>query len=227
MKIKEIEQKLNISRANIRFYEKEGLLFPKKNENDYREYSDEDLKRLKQIIVFRKLNISLEEIKKIFNESISLKEISFNKIKQIEDEINILNGAKKICEMIQKNDVDITEFNEDEYLLLIEKEEGNGKMFYNFVKDYVLLNNEEEYLKFLEKYDDYMNAENGKLKKRIKLLLGILQGIITFAVFVLLEYLFSENIDYVSAISCAIILPLVNILFDKYFMKKDENKFKI
>lgn len=227
MKIKEIEQKLNISRANIRFYEKEGLLFPKRNENDYREYSDEDLKRLKQIIVFRKLNISLEEIKKIFNESISLKEISFNKIKQIEDEINILNGAKKICEMIQKNDVDITEFNEDEYLLLIEKEEGNGKMFYNFVKDYVLLNNEEEYLKFLEKYDDYMNAENGKLKKRIKLLLGILQGIITFAVFVLLEYLFSENIDYVSAISCAIILPLVNILFDKYFMKKDENKFKI
>ncbi|MCI5733610.1 MAG: MerR family transcriptional regulator, partial [Tenericutes bacterium] len=30
MTIKEVEKKLNITRANIRFYEKEGLLQPKR-----------------------------------------------------------------------------------------------------------------------------------------------------------------------------------------------------
>ena len=35
MTIKEVEKKLNITRANIRFYEKEGLLQPKRCDNEY------------------------------------------------------------------------------------------------------------------------------------------------------------------------------------------------
>ena len=48
MTIKEVEKKLNISRANIRFYEKEGLLEPKRCDNEYRDYSEDDLKRLEK-----------------------------------------------------------------------------------------------------------------------------------------------------------------------------------
>ena len=40
MKINEAEQLLGITKANIRFYEKEGLLTPSRNESSYREYSD-------------------------------------------------------------------------------------------------------------------------------------------------------------------------------------------
>ena len=49
MTIKEVEKKLNITRANIRFYEKEGLLQPKRCDNEYRDYSEDDLKRLEKI----------------------------------------------------------------------------------------------------------------------------------------------------------------------------------
>lgn len=225
MKIKEIEQQLKISRANIRFYEKEGLLHPKRNENEYREYSEKDVKRLKQIIIFRKLNISLEDIKCIFDESKSLKEVSDEKIKRIEEEIAMLNDAKKICEMIQKNDVDISEFNEDEYLSLIEKEEGKGNMFYNLMKDYFMLKNNNEYQDFLEKYDDYLNSENGKLKKRIRFMSEIMQGIVTFVVFVILDYFFSENINYLSASVCAVVIPLLDVLFDKFFKNEKKRKY--
>ena len=41
MKINEVEQMLGISKANIRFYEKQNLLTPRRNENGYREYSQE------------------------------------------------------------------------------------------------------------------------------------------------------------------------------------------
>ena len=45
--IKEAEEQTGISRANIRYYEKMGLLQPKRNEkNGYREYTPEDIKRI-------------------------------------------------------------------------------------------------------------------------------------------------------------------------------------
>lgn len=62
MTIKEVEKKLNITRANIRFYEKEGLLEPKRCDNEYRDYSEDDLKRLEKILLFRKCNISIENL---------------------------------------------------------------------------------------------------------------------------------------------------------------------
>lgn len=44
MKIKEVEQRTGISSANIRFYEKEGLLNPRRSkENNYRDYAQQDV----------------------------------------------------------------------------------------------------------------------------------------------------------------------------------------
>ena len=39
MTIKEVEILTGITKANIRFYEKEGLLAPGRSSNNYREYS--------------------------------------------------------------------------------------------------------------------------------------------------------------------------------------------
>lgn len=53
MNIKQAEVITGISKRNIRFYEKEKLIFPKRNsENDYREYSEEDIynRRVNSII---------------------------------------------------------------------------------------------------------------------------------------------------------------------------------
>ena len=49
MTIKEVEQYLGVPRATIRFYEKEGLISPNRVENGYREYSTEDVAKLKKI----------------------------------------------------------------------------------------------------------------------------------------------------------------------------------
>ena len=63
MSIKEAEALTGITKQNIRFYEKKGLLHPHRNlENDYREYTDEDIETLKKIKILRKLDISLEHI---------------------------------------------------------------------------------------------------------------------------------------------------------------------
>ncbi len=46
MKIKEVEQMVGITKKNIRFYEEQGLLSPKRDkENGYREYDEADVEQ--------------------------------------------------------------------------------------------------------------------------------------------------------------------------------------
>ena len=73
MGIREAEEATGISRQNIRFYEKQGLLHPARNKrNSYREYSDEDILRLKQIRLFRKLGMPLDEIRRLLEGDVDL-----------------------------------------------------------------------------------------------------------------------------------------------------------
>lgn len=53
MTIKEIEALSQMTRANIRFYEAEGLLKPQRSSNGYRDYSQEDLQVLQKIKLLR------------------------------------------------------------------------------------------------------------------------------------------------------------------------------
>ena len=49
--IKEAEMQTGITKQNIRYYEKIGLLQPsREQENKYRNYSEEDIRRLKLIV---------------------------------------------------------------------------------------------------------------------------------------------------------------------------------
>ena len=74
MTIKELEQLSEMTRANIRFYEKEGLLSPARNESGYRDYSEADIQLLKKIIILRKLGIPVQQIGDILDGALPLQE---------------------------------------------------------------------------------------------------------------------------------------------------------
>lgn len=57
MRIQELEQRTSLDRATIRYYEREGLINPKRNENGYREYVPEDVQQLLKIKLLRKLEM--------------------------------------------------------------------------------------------------------------------------------------------------------------------------
>ena len=75
MTIKEVEELLEIPRATIRFYEKEGLITPNREKNRYRDYSDEDVEKLKKIVILRKIGMSVEDINDIFDGAKSINEV--------------------------------------------------------------------------------------------------------------------------------------------------------
>ena len=76
MKINEVEQSIGITKKNIRFYEQEGLLNPSRGANGYREYSEEDVTTLQQIKLLRRLDIPIEEIKKLQTGTLTLEPAS-------------------------------------------------------------------------------------------------------------------------------------------------------
>ena len=66
MKINEVEAQVGITKKNIRFYEEQGLLSPRRNsENGYRDYEEAEVAILRQIKLMRKLGVPLEEIRRM------------------------------------------------------------------------------------------------------------------------------------------------------------------
>jgi len=64
LRIGEAAQRTGVSAANIRYYEKQGLLAPAlRQDNDYRLYGDADLHRLRFIRMCRAMDMSLDEVR--------------------------------------------------------------------------------------------------------------------------------------------------------------------
>lgn len=74
--IHEVAALLNISTDAIRLYEKEGLVTPTRNpENGYRYYNTEQIHRIMGICLYRRLHVSIAEIKRLVEVS-TLEDIS-------------------------------------------------------------------------------------------------------------------------------------------------------
>ena len=142
MKISEVEKILNIPKATIRFYEKEGLLTPQRNENTYREYTDTDIETLKKIVVLRKIGISVEDIKQMQNEKLLLQEALSKNIVNLHTQMAELEGAIKVCDLMQKKEENFASLDENYYWDMILDEEEKGQTFIEIAKDYLLFEKE-------------------------------------------------------------------------------------
>ena len=74
MTIKELEERTGMTRANIRYYENEGLLRPARLANGYRDYSEADVSALEKIKLLRQLHMDLETIRAVQSGALPLDE---------------------------------------------------------------------------------------------------------------------------------------------------------
>lgn len=127
MRIGEIAELTGISISNIRFYEKKGLIEPDREENSkYRNYTEEDLARIKLIILYRKMDLSVEQIEKILSKQISLNEVLAEKMEDLQKKQKEIQGALDLCHKVS----DSFEENEiDYYLSYVKEEEAKGNSF--------------------------------------------------------------------------------------------------
>lgn len=99
IKITDLTNQLDISSRSLRYYEQLGLIKSIRPEFEkYRYYDGENIERLKQIMVLRKMQIPIKDIIRIYErEDMSVVvEVFVNRISAIDDEVNVLSELKRI-----------------------------------------------------------------------------------------------------------------------------------
>ena len=134
MKIKQVEELVGITSKNIRFYENQGLLTPERAENGYREYHQKNIDELKKIKLFRKLGISVEEIKAVLGGDKKLGDCLERHVEVLNKERENLDNMQKLSMAILQGNADVDNLNTDEWLDEMEKMEKEGAGFVDLSK---------------------------------------------------------------------------------------------
>lgn len=100
MTIREIEERSGLMRANIRFYETEGLLRPSRRENGYRDYTQEDVQLLLKIRLLRTLRVPIEQIRALQAGELELTDVLQRQLSDLQREEQDLAQAQSVCTRI-------------------------------------------------------------------------------------------------------------------------------
>jgi DNA-binding transcriptional MerR regulator len=146
-KIKEVADMVGISVRMLHHYDKIGLLKPESvSPAGYRLYTDKDLERLQQVLFFKELEFSLQEIKRIldspgFDKKQALKshkELLLEKkkrlqkiIKSVERTIHSIEGGIDMSkkEMFEAFDISKIEKHKEKYAKEVRQKYGNTKAY--------------------------------------------------------------------------------------------------
>lgn len=129
MRISEVAEKTGLSISNIRFYEKKGLIGPDRDKDSkYRNYTEEDLALIKQILLFRKMDFSIETISHIINKKLTIETAIQNQITELEEKRDSIQSSIDLCQKIA-GDGQYSSLDTDYYLSYVKEEEKKGRVF--------------------------------------------------------------------------------------------------
>jgi len=94
---KEMESRSGVARANIRYYEAEGLLKPKREKNGYRDYSETDLEILEKIKLLRRLGVTIEELKALCAGKAELGPVLDRRLRELQSERETMERVEQVC----------------------------------------------------------------------------------------------------------------------------------
>ena len=129
MKIKQVEELVGITKKNIRFYEDQGLLEVKRAENGYREYGLNDVKRLQEIRLLRKLAIPIEDMRQMYAGQKSLRSCLEYQVEEMERQKKNLVQVQAFCEGLLNADLSLETLDATQCLEQMERLEKEGTNF--------------------------------------------------------------------------------------------------
>ena len=121
MLIRDLESRTGLDRATIRYYEKEGLITPIRQENGYREYSQEDCENLLKIKLLRQLGMPLFKIKELQEGRADFTAAMESQLKQLEQQLQRTQQTMEVCSRIRQSESSYAGLNAAYYLSLLEQ----------------------------------------------------------------------------------------------------------
>ena len=135
MKINEVENLIGMTKKNIRFYEEQGLIAPSRNkDNGYRSYDEVDVRQLEQIMLFRKLDVPIEEIRSMQNGGTTVADCIKRHLITLQRKKSNLSQAIEICNNLIDCEILLSDFNAHNLLKEMNEMENKGTSFNNVKK---------------------------------------------------------------------------------------------
>lgn len=121
MTIKTLEELVGMTRANIRFYEQEGLISPARLENGYRDYSEADAEALRKIKLFRRLHLDLDAIRRLQAGELTLAQALEEQLAALEADQEALDRARQVCRELKESGTDYAALDPKPWLEKLER----------------------------------------------------------------------------------------------------------
>ena len=86
MLINEVAKNCDVTKKAIQYYVSQGLIIPNILENGYSDFSEEDVNVLKKVVLYRRLGLSVPEIKRVLQDQNDVKEILYQRVLELERE---------------------------------------------------------------------------------------------------------------------------------------------
>ncbi|MBR2131763.1 MAG: MerR family transcriptional regulator [Oscillospiraceae bacterium] len=132
MKINEVEALVGITKKNIRFYEEQGLLSPRRNsENGYRDYDESDVEVLRRIKLLRKLDVPIQEIRQMQDGTHTVADGMRRHLVTLEREQENLKQAIRLCSILKEREERLDTLDTDAILSEMDELERFGTFFQN------------------------------------------------------------------------------------------------
>ena len=212
MKINEVEERVGVSKANIRFYEKQGLLNPARRANGYRVYEEADVLVLQQIVILRKLGLSVEQIGKLFSGELPLQEAVASNIISLKEQIEQLNGSLELSKQIASEGCE--SLDTPRYWNMIQQKEAAGQKFTDIVNEY--------WVSFLEPQllEKFGLVKTDSLKTKAIQIVLVIVGVALIQTFIFKNSTFLRSLFYVPMLVIGIAL----LTFPLYWLNKRHPK---
>ena len=136
MTSKEMESRSGVPRANIRYYEAEGLLTPARRGNGYRDYSEEDLRTLEKIKLLRRLGVSVEELRALGAGKADLTAVLDRRLAELGGERASLERVRQVCGDLRRTGATYAALDPGQYLADLDAPalpEGEGGLWWRAV----------------------------------------------------------------------------------------------
>ena len=132
LKINEVEALVGVTKKNIRFYEEQGLLSPRRNsENGYREYGETEVETLQRIKLMRKLGVPIEEIRRMQSGASTVADAMRRHLVTLERDRRNLEQSMDLCAFLQDREERLESLDAQTILAEMEKLEQTGTTFRN------------------------------------------------------------------------------------------------
>ena len=130
MRINEVEALVGITKKNIRFYEAEGLLSPRRSSaNGDRDYGEAEVETLRRIKLMRKLGLPLEDIRRMQAGSLTVGDAMRRHLVALERQRADLESAAAACGELSGCPARLEELNAGAILEQLARQEEEGIRF--------------------------------------------------------------------------------------------------